>query len=251
MVRHTVLMVEREAAVAVSRQLPDLFDLFDDLGAPLDVIVVDDGSSTDSFAFLEEHLLVCPSLRIIRLEQPHGIGYALSAGIAAARGDVVVVVEAGEQYPASQIPKLLEGLAHADMVCGRRPSADDKNLWRRASNVCRWALPASPVDDPGCLFWAARREAVAGLDLSGGMAGYIASMVAARGFRVDQVPITTGDAEPADRTDPLSQLRRARRRQATSATNSSEAVSPPTPIQLEVPPGRDEAVLSPPSRETV
>ncbi len=198
MVRYTVLIPQRDAGVAVSRQLPKLCDELEALAAPFELICVDDGSSLEVYESLEEQLLVCPALRLVRLERPHGIGTALTAGIAASRGDVLIAIEAGHQYPPNQIPKLLDRLAWADFVCARRPSADRSSFWRRVSDVPRWALPAPPVDDPGCLFWVARREAVAGLDLSDGMADYIASLVAARGYRVGQVRVVTrADDQPA------------------------------------------------------
>ena len=191
MVRYTVLIPQRDAGVAVSQQLPELCDVLEAQAAPFELICIDDGSSLAGFELLEEQLLVCPDLRLVRLERPHGIGTALTAGIAASRGDVLIAIEAGDRYPPNQIPKLLDGLAWADVVCASRPIADRPSFWRRVSNVTRWALPAPPVDDPGCLFWVARREAVAGLDLSDGMADYIAALVAARGYRVGQVRVVT------------------------------------------------------------
>jgi len=256
MIRYTVVIAQRDSAVAVSRQLPDLYDFFDSLAAPLDVIAVDDGSSADSFDLLEEQILVCPTLRLIRFEQPRGVGYALSAGIAAARGDVVVAIEAGERYPPSQISKLLDGLVHADLVCAKRPRASGANLWRRAANVTRWVLPASPVDDPGCLFWAARREAVAGIDLSGGMESYLASLVAARGFRVDQASVTTRQTKPessdtkTSRSEPADRHWQAGRRKKADATESCKAGGSGSPIQLELPPGGDAPVPSHPPQES-
>ncbi len=257
MIRYTVLIAQRDSAVAVSRQLPDLCDFFESLEAPLDVIVVDDGSSADSFEMLEEQLLVCPMLRLIRLEQPRGVGYALSAGIAAARGDVVVAIEAGDRYPPSQISKLLDGLVHADLVCAKRPRASGANLWRRAANFTRWVLPTSPVDDPGCLFWVARREAVAGIDLSDGMERYLASLVAARGFRVDQASVTTRQTKPessdtqTSRSEPAGRHWQAGRRKKADATESCKAGGSGSPIQLEVPPSGDAPVPSHPPQESV
>ncbi len=45
--------------------------------------------------------------------------------------------------------------------------------------------------DPECLVWAARREAVAGVELPCGMYRYLATLVAARGFRVGEITVPT------------------------------------------------------------
>lgn len=249
MVLYTVIIPQRNAGVAVSRQLPELCDVLEALAASFELICVDDGSSPAVFESLEEQLTVCPALRLVRLDRPHGVGAALTAGIAAARGDVLIAVEAGDQYPADQIPKLLDRLDGADLVCGRRPSAKHGGFWRRLSNVPRWPLPTAPVDDPSCLFWAARHEAVAGLDLCDGMADYISSLVAARGYRVDQVSVTTGGRKPstggawASPADLLRSPWRACRRAARPAMDLCEAADHLPPMKLDVPLGSDASLL--------
>ena len=51
----------------------------------------------------------------------------------------------------------------------------------------RWLLLGIEVRHPDCLFWAARREAVAEIHLARGMRRYLPWMVARRGFRVGDI----------------------------------------------------------------
>jgi hypothetical protein len=83
----------------------------------------------------------------------------------------------------------LERLTRADLVYGKRPRHGLAKLWQRVVRVPRWLLLGLEVRDPNCLYWAARREAVARLDLSGELHRHIATLVAARGFRVDEAPV--------------------------------------------------------------
>jgi hypothetical protein len=117
------------------------------------------------------------------------LGEALTTGIARARGEMVIVLEAGLHYEAEEIPRLLERLTRADLVCGKRPRRGLAKLWQRVARVPRWLMLGLEVRDPACLYWAGRREAIARLDLSGGLYRYVATLVAARGFRVDELPV--------------------------------------------------------------
>jgi hypothetical protein len=114
------------------------------------------------------------------------VSVALAAGIAAARGEVLIVSEAGEQYPPDQILVLLAQLARADLVFGRRRLGAWAKLVHRLARIPRWLLLGLEVRDPDCLFWAAHREAVEGLQLTRGMYRYVPWLVAVRGFRVSE-----------------------------------------------------------------
>lgn len=87
---------------------------------PTDVyeIIVVDGNSTDSTA--EVALATRPDVRVI--DQPGtGKGDALSAGFAAARGDIIVMIDADGSMDGAEIPRFVEALvAGADFTKGSR-----------------------------------------------------------------------------------------------------------------------------------
>jgi hypothetical protein len=184
MIRYSVIIPQRDRADDVRRQLPALSSVLTQLGVPHEIIVVDDGSSASGLRLLEKLMGECHSLRILRRERPAGTSVALAAGIRAARGETLIAIEAGEAYPAQQIPWFLGWLQRADLVLGRRRQKGFSKLWQRLVRVPRWTLLGAESHDPDCLFWAARREALAAISLEVGMARYLPALVARRGFRV-------------------------------------------------------------------
>jgi hypothetical protein len=87
------------------------------------------------------------------------------------------------------LPWLLERLSRADLVLGRRQSSRSAKLQQAAMQLPRRLLLGLEVRDPDCLFWAARREAITGLDLQPGMHRFLGSMVTTRGFRVAEIHV--------------------------------------------------------------
>ena len=130
--------------------------------------------------------------------RPAGASIALSVGIGAARGDIVIAVEAGQRYAPNQIPHLIARLSRLDLVYARRRLSGWQKFWHRVQRIPRAMLLGLDVRHPDCLLWAARREAVAGIHLSPGMRRYLPWLVARRGFRVGDMYV---DELPAERSD--------------------------------------------------
>jgi glycosyltransferase involved in cell wall biosynthesis len=183
MIRYSVIIPQRDRADEVRRQLPSLTAAMDRLGAPYEIVVVDDGSAQMSLRLLEKLLSDFPGLRLLRLDQPAGISVALTAAIRAARGDILIAVEPGEAYPPQQIAKLIDGLQRADFMAGRRRQTGVAKFWHRISRLPRWLLLGLDGHDTDCLFWTARREVFSDLSLPAGAARYLPALVTRRGFR--------------------------------------------------------------------
>lgn len=192
MIFYSAIIPQRDRADDIRRQLPSLTAALASLGQPYEIIVVDDGSAPATLRLLDKLLSECHALRLLRLDEPSGASVALSAGIQAARGDVLIATEAGDYYPATQIPSLLNWLERADLVVGRRQRFGWSKFWQRVSRIPRWALLGLDGHDPDCLFWIARREALADISLTSGMARYLSSLVARRGFRVCETYVQHG-----------------------------------------------------------
>ncbi len=156
------------------------------------MVVVDDGSSPATQRLLEKLLQEWSTLRLLRLDTPCGASIALAAGIAAARGDVVLAVEPGERYAVEQIGELISWLNRADLVVGRRRRNGWAKIWHRLSRIPRALMFGLDSHDPDCLFWAARREVLAGINLTSGMCRYLAALAARRGFRVCEMYVKDG-----------------------------------------------------------
>jgi glycosyltransferase involved in cell wall biosynthesis len=110
----------------------------EDLGGPYEVIVVDDGS-TDGTPDLAESAGM-DDVRVVRLPSNRGKGAAVRAGIAEARGGLVVIQDADLEYDPADIPKLLDPLRSgvADAVYGTRLRGGEPQrahmFWHYAGN---------------------------------------------------------------------------------------------------------------------
>jgi hypothetical protein len=142
------------------------------------------------------------------------IEHAIVAGLRAARGEAVAVIEPGDRYPIAQLPTLLRGLARADMVCGRRRRHGWSKFVERIGRFPRWLFLGLDTRDPDCLFWAARREAFNGLQVLPRLVPYLPSLVARHGYRVDNVYV-------ADR--PTAEVRAAGAQIAPSVPHAARA----------------------------
>jgi glycosyltransferase involved in cell wall biosynthesis len=184
MVRYSILIPQRDRADELRRQLPALYAVLGELSEPFEIVVIDDGSTLANLRLIEKLHAENHGVRVLRLDRSCGMSVALTAGIRAARGEIIVAIEAGEAYPPTQIRTLVEWLERADLVLGRRRRTGFAKLGQRIARLPRWLLLGLDSHDPDCLFWTARREALADLALEPGMAHYLAALVARRGFRV-------------------------------------------------------------------
>ncbi len=194
MVHYSLVIPHRDCAAALDRQIPRLCAELNRLALPYEIICVDDGSSEKTLAQLSQLLAAWPVMRLIGLDAAAGASTALAAGIAAARGAIVVAIEPGDHYSAEQIPHLIARLSRLDLVYARRRLSGWKKFWHRVERIPRWMLLGIEVRHPDCLFWAARREAVAGIQLPGGMRRYLPWLVARRGFRVGDMYVKENEA---------------------------------------------------------
>jgi glycosyltransferase involved in cell wall biosynthesis len=170
----------------------ELVTVLEGLGEPFEVIIVDDGSRDRTPEVLRRLGREDPRLRVLRLRRNAGQSAALDAGFRAARGRVVVTMDADLQNDPHDIPKLLAALAGADAACGWRVDRRDpwtKRVASRVANAVRNRVTADGVHDTGCTLKAFRREALARLRLYRGMHRFLPALLRIEGFRVTEVPV--------------------------------------------------------------
>jgi glycosyltransferase involved in cell wall biosynthesis len=97
-----------------------------DAGVEFEVIVVDDGSSDNTYEIARE---VCAAVR--RHSGNHGYGAALKTGIRAAVYDLICIIDADGTYPVEDLPRLIAACANADMVVGARTGRKAHVPWVR------------------------------------------------------------------------------------------------------------------------
>ncbi len=92
-----------------------------------EILVVDDGS-TDSTSLKAK----AEGVRVLRRPERRGSGMARRNGIEAAKGEIIVMIDADGSYSAGDIPKLLELFPQYDQVNGARQSEQGSMKWLRA-----------------------------------------------------------------------------------------------------------------------
>ena len=96
-----------------------------DLGAPIEVIAVDDGSLDGTGRVLAECARRVPNLRVITHRSNQGYGAALKTGFTHARTEVVVITDADGTYPEDKIRELVACIDDgAEMAVGARTGED-------------------------------------------------------------------------------------------------------------------------------
>jgi Glycosyltransferases involved in cell wall biogenesis len=113
--------------------LPQLASQLDGLVAAYEIVVVDDGSTDATPEVLARLTAESDAFVYLQLSRNFGKEAALTAGIEAARGDVIVCMDADMQHPPSLIPVMLERWHQGvDMVYAVRSDRQDETFFKRA-----------------------------------------------------------------------------------------------------------------------
>jgi len=183
-------------------------------GAPFELVFVDDGSTDGTFAELERLHAADPRVRAVRLKRNFGQHPAMHAGIARARGRIVVTMDGDLQNQPADIPKLVEAIrAGADVASGRRTERHDglflRRLPSRLINGLLARLTGAPISDFGCAFNAYRRDAVEPMLGSIGKQKFTKALVLSGGASVVEVDVAHAPRQGPSRYSPLRLTRTA------------------------------------------
>ena len=110
--------------------LPEVLATLLRLSPQVELIVVDDGSRDDTTQVMQTLCAAHPELVYLKLSRNFGKEPALTAGIEAARGDVVVLMDGDGQHPVSLVPEMLDKWRQgSDVVYAiRRTRSDQSSL---------------------------------------------------------------------------------------------------------------------------
>lgn len=176
------------------RLYPVLMQLYGGRTDRFEVIVVNDGSTDQSMAELKAELTSRPGLVLVDLRRNFGQTAAMMAGIDAARGRVLVSLDADLQNYPEDIPALLEKLKEGyDVVSGWRRDRKDAKIKRTflsrvANGIISW-LSGVRLNDYGCTLKAYRREVIKEVRLYGEMHRFIPIYAHWMGARIAEIPV--------------------------------------------------------------
>lgn len=166
----------------------------DTLGKSAEVIFVDDGSTDRSLQILKEIAAEDDRVRVISLRRNYGQTAAMSAGIDAAQGEILIPMDADLQNDPADIKRLLEKLDEGyDVVSGWRKNRQDKLVSRKipsqiANRIISW-IGGVHLHDYGCSLKAYRREVIQDVRLYGEMHRFIPIYASWAGARVTEIPV--------------------------------------------------------------
>lgn len=108
--------------------------VLDALSFSSEVVLVDDGSTDDTWLVISKAARADRRIRGIRLSRNFGHQQALTAGLVAADGDAVITMDADLQHPPEVIPQLLATARMGyDVVCAVRSANDTAGPFKRLS----------------------------------------------------------------------------------------------------------------------
>jgi glycosyltransferase involved in cell wall biosynthesis len=163
-------------------------------GRPYELILVDDGSTDDSFDVMARLQAMDPRVRAIRFRRNFGQTAAFAAGFDFARGRLIATSDGDLQNDPRDIPAMVEMIDRgSDVVCGWRKDRQDAFLSRRLpSSIANGLISfvtGVRLHDYGCSLKVFRAEIVKGLRLYGEMHRFLPAIASEQTSSITEVPV--------------------------------------------------------------
>ena len=158
-----------------------------------EILFIDDGSSDGSWDLIRALADKHADVHGIRFRRNFGKAAALSAGFAAARGDIIMTLDADLQDDPAEIPRFLSKLNEGfDVISGWKETRLDP--WHKVwpswvfNSMVSW-LTGVKLHDHNCGMKCYRAEIFREIRLYGELHRFIPVLAAARGFKFGEIPI--------------------------------------------------------------
>lgn len=161
---------------------------------PYEVIFIDDGSIDGTLDALIDIHQRNPKFKVISFTRNFGQTAALSAGIDACRGDIIIPMDGDLQNDPEDILFLLEKIDEGyDVVSGWRKDRKDPFFTRRLPSIIAnkmiSAIGGVPLHDYGCTLKAYRKDILKNIRLYGEMHRFIPIYAKWVGAHVTELPV--------------------------------------------------------------
>jgi glycosyltransferase involved in cell wall biosynthesis len=130
----------------------------------VEVLVVDDGSTDETFAVARAVAARDHRVRVIRSQPNHGKGFGVRTGVLEAEGELIVFTDADGSYGPGEVARVTAALADAPVAIGSRPvgwatGPPARRLASRLFNRAIRAVLGLPFGDTQCGLKGFRRHA--------------------------------------------------------------------------------------------
>src|SRR5262245_35502024 len=190
----SVIIPMRNEAANVGQLYRELTDALERFGRRYEVIAIDDGSRDSTFELLADLQRRDPRLRVIRFRRNFGQTAAFAAGIAHARGSLIITSDGDLQNDPRDIPAMVALIEQGhDIVCGWRKDRKDTFITRKlpsmmANRLISWATGVS-LHDYGCSLKVFRAEVIKPLRLYGEMHRFLPAIASQIGVKIAEVVV--------------------------------------------------------------
>jgi glycosyltransferase involved in cell wall biosynthesis len=163
------------------------------LGRDWEVLFVDDGSTDASLDRIRRLAAAHPCVSYLAFAANRGQSAAFAAGFQAAKGDIIITIDADLQNDPADIPAML-GLFDEghDMVIGWRRNRQDSRAKRLASlvaNAARHLLTGERVRDTGCSLKIMRADMARRIPMFEGMHRFLPTLMRLEGAAIAQMQV--------------------------------------------------------------
>jgi dolichol-phosphate mannosyltransferase len=172
----------------------EISDAMKSVSSDYEVVLTDDASKDRSWEIMKTIAARDSHWRVQRFIENCGESAASAAGMKAARGEILITLDADLQNDPKDIPKFLEALKTADCVCGSRVHERADNWLRRISsriaNAVRNKLSNEEISDAGCTYRAFKKHCLTDIKFFRGAHRFLPTLFRMEGWKVVEVSIT-------------------------------------------------------------
>lgn len=185
----SVVIPIRNESASIPELYRELTEALDAWGRPYEVLVIDDGSTDDSFARLADLQARDRRWRVIRFRRNFGQTAAFAAGFARARGALIATSDGDLQNDPRDLPTLVDLVERgADIAAGWRKNRQDPFFTRRLpSMIANWIISHTTgvkLHDYGCSLKVFRADVVKPMRLYGEMHRFLPAIASEFGVTI-------------------------------------------------------------------
>ena len=190
----SIVIPIRNESENIPRLYQELTTALGRFGRSYELLMIDDGSTDNSFELLAGLQADDSRLRVISFRRNFGQTAAFAAGFAMARGRYIITSDGDLQNDPADIPAMVERLEQGfDIVCGWRKNRKDPFVSRRLPSIIANRIisiaTGVALHDYGCSLKVFRAEVVKPLKLYGEMHRFLPAIASEMGVRIDEVVV--------------------------------------------------------------